>query len=234
MNSKALSAAKLNFRNMKLVIILTAVVTVATLGQEIVFMIMRLFGQYLGADSTPVGTGNYLYLLLILAPIFIPLQNFHKMVNLGAKRRDFFAGCAVNYVILSAIVSFISVVLYYTLDSYFAGFHNEGVLSVLTAFGWATYGPVVAFFQQFAFLLFMASFIHTLVATQGKWYGWVADAVIVVILSVFIPIEPLRMTLVWFFNLIIFQSAPLQILSCLVLATAIYDLNKPILARKVI
>jgi hypothetical protein len=219
---------------MKLAIILTVIVTVVTLGQEIVYIIIGLFGQNPGVSSTPLGVGNYLYLLLILAPLFIPLQNFHKMVNLGAKRRDFFAGCAVNYVIISAIVSFIAVMFYYTLDRYFAGLHNDGVLSLLTAFGWVANGPVVAFFQQFAFLLLLASFIHTLAAAQDKWYGWVADAVIVVILSVFIPIEPLRMSLVWFFNMIIFQSAPLQILSCLVLAAAIYALNKPILARKVI
>ncbi len=234
MSNKALAAARLNFRNMKFVIIFTAIVTLATLGQEIVYIIMDVFGSNPGADSIPLGTGNYLYLLIILAALFIPLKNFHKMMNLGAKRKDFFSGCAIDYVILAAGVSLVSVVLYHTFEQFLLNYHPLGVLNVLPVFGWAANGPVVAFFQQFAFLLLLASVIHTVTAAQGKWYGWVADIAIVIILSVFIPIEPLRMALLWFFNMIIFQSAPLQILSCLVLATAIYALNKPILARKAI
>jgi hypothetical protein len=72
-------------------------------------------------------------------------------------------------------------------------------------------------------------------AAQDKWYGWVADVLIVAIISVFTPIEPLRASLVWFFNLIIFHSNTfLQIAAYLILATAIYSLNKLILARKAI
>ncbi|HCC35556.1 MAG TPA: hypothetical protein DEQ02_07975 [Ruminococcaceae bacterium] len=234
MHSKALSAAKLNFRNMKLATIITGITVLAMLVQELVYIILAENGNYAGWESNPVGIGNYFYLLVILAAIFIPLQNFRKMVNLGAKRKDFFLGCAVNYVILAAGASLVSIVLYYTFEQFMLNYHAEGVLNVLPVFGWAANGPIVAFFQQFAFLLLFSSFIHTLAAAQDKWYGWVADAVIVVILSVFIPIEPLRMALVWFFNMIIFQSAPLQILCCLVLAIVIYSLNKPILARKVI
>ena len=100
--------------------------------------------------------------------------------------------------------------------------------------GWMGNGPVVAFIQQFAFLLLLAAVIHTLTAAQDKWYGWAADILIIAVIAVFTPIAPLRASLAWFFNLIIFQSAYIQIPACLVLAAAVYSLNKPILARKAI
>ena len=114
-------------------------------------------------------------------------------------------------------------------------FYRGGTMDVLYWFGWLNNGVVVAFFRQFAFLFLFASAIHTLAAAQDKWYGWAADILIVAIISVFTPIAPLRASLVWFFNLIIFNSnAFLQIAACLILAIAIYSLNKLILARKTI
>jgi hypothetical protein len=113
--------------------------------------------------------------------------------------------------------------------------YKVGTLDVLYWFGWLNNGVVVAFFQQFAFLFLFAIFVHTLVAVQDKWYGWVADVLIVAIISVFMLIAPLRVSLVWFLNLIIFNSNTfLQIAVCLVLATAIYSLNKLIFVRKAI
>jgi len=45
----------------------------------------------------------------------------------------------------------------------------------------------------------------------------------------------LRRALVWFFKLIIFHDvAVLQILGCIVIALAVYMINKPVLARKAI
>ena len=72
-------------------------------------------------------------------------------------------------------------------------------------------------------------------AAQDKWYGWVADILIIAIISVFTPIAPLRAALVRFFNLIIFHSnAFIQIAACLILALVVYSLNKLLLARKAI
>jgi hypothetical protein len=113
--------------------------------------------------------------------------------------------------------------------------YDGGILDIMHVFGWINNGIVVAFFQQFAFLLLFAAFVHTLTAMQDKWYGWVADVLIIVIISVFTPIAPLRASLAWFFNLIIFHSnAFLQIAACLILAFVIYSFNRFIFARKAI
>jgi len=237
MNDKSLVVAKINFRNLKLTYLFTAIIFFGVMLQDIVYFVLGLFGIYAGGeDNMTVGIGNYLYLLLLFSAIFIPSMNFRKMMNLGGKRACFIKGCAVNYIIMVAAVSFMSIILYYTympviVTSYYTG----GSLNVLYVFGWIENGPLVAFIQQFAFLLLFVSVVHTLVAAQDKWYGWAADVLIVAIISVFTPIAPLRSALVWFFRIIIFNSSVLmQIASCLVLAVVIYMLNRPIFSRKTI
>jgi hypothetical protein len=237
MKNKSLAVAKTNFRNIKKAYVITAIVTGCILIQDIVYLILDRAGVYSNSEGNMnVSLGNYLFLLVILGAVFIPAKNFRKMMNLGSKRADFFKGCFVTYLIMTAAVSLICVILYYTYDKLMITlFSRGGTLDVLYWFGWLNNGVVIAFFQQFAFLFLFATFVHTLVAAQDKWYGWVADVLIVAIICVFTPIAPLRASLVWFFNLIIFHSnAFLQIASCLILAIAVYSLNKLILARKTI
>ena len=233
MINKSLVTAKINFRNIKLAYIITGITFATLLAQDIVYIILSLFNLYPGANSMSIGIGNYLWLLIILSPIFIPSRNFRKMMNLGGKRNNFFWGCAINYFIMSAVISLAGIIFYYTYEKFIMKYYAGGTLNPIYWFGWADNGPAIAFIQQFAFLLLAAVLIHTLTAIQDKWYGWVTDVVIIAIISVFTPIAPLRSALVWFFNLIIFNSnAFFQIGSCLILAVAIYALNKIIFARK--
>jgi len=230
MNSKAFLVAGINSRNLKLAYIITGIVMLSTVIQDIVYAILAQYGKYPGAYSSNVGTGNYLYLFVLLSAIFIPALNFRKMMNLGGKRNDFFKGSFVCYIIMTASVSLASLVLYYTYDRFMIRFYS-GRLNLLDTFGWAGHGPVIAFFQQFMFLLLLAAFVHTLVCMQDRWYGWATDAVIVAIISVFTPLATFRAVLVRFFNLIIFGNPYLQIVSCLILAIVFYVLSKPVLNR---
>ena len=233
--NKSLVVAKTNLRNIKLAYIITAVTAGSIVIQDIVYVILNMFGINIGAGEGMMGAGNMLFLLIILSAVFIPSMNFRKMMNLGGRRGNFFTGCAVTYAIMAACVSLASIILYYTYENAVTSYFDGWTLNVLYWFGWADNGAVIAFFQQFAFLFLAACVIHTLAAAQDKWYGWVADILIIAVISVFTPIAPLRAALVWFFNLIIFHSnAFLQIVACLILALAVYSLNKLILARKVI
>jgi hypothetical protein len=233
--NRTLAVTRTNFRNNKSAVLITAITMGCMFAQDMVYMILSLFNIYPGAESSQNGLGNFGYMLVLFTAIFIPAQNFRKMMNLGAKRDQFFLGSAVNHVILAGLTSLGNLLFYLLYEPLIASVYSQGSLNLLYWFGWIQRGPIVAFFQQFAFLLLVASLVHTLTAAQGKWYGWVADGAVVVICSVFIPIAPLRSLLVWFFNLIIFhESALLQIASCLALATAVYLLNRPILARKAI
>jgi len=236
MNDRSLVVAKINFRNIKLAYLFTIIVFLGVIIQDLVFIILEYAGVYSGnADNTTVGIGNYFFLVVIFGAIFIPSKHFRRIMNLGGKRANYIKGCGVTYIIMAAAVSLIGIILYYTYERFVTlSYYGGGSLNVMDVFGWMNNGPVVAFFQQFAFLLLLASVIHTLTAAQDKWYGWAADVIIVAIISVFTPIAPLRAVLVSFFRLIIFSQAPLQIAACIVLAAAVYMLNKPIFARRVI
>ncbi len=235
MTNKSLTVAKTNITNVKLAYMYTLIPLGIVTLQDIVYIILYQFDIFPGAESANAATGNYLYLFLIVSAIVIPSMHFHRFMNLGGKRKDFFMGNALTYVIMAAVISVIGVILYFTYEKMVLTYYSGETLNTLYVFGWIQHGAVIAFFQQFAFLLLLAVSIHTLTAIQGKWYGWVTDAVIVAVISVFTPIAPLRSALVWFFNLIIFNSNILmQIGACLVLSAVIYSLNQAIFARKAI
>lgn len=243
--------AKINLKNIKIPYFVTGLIFAIIFVQSIIYTIIAVSSKSAG-HQLQISTGNYFWLLIIMAAIFIPIKNFRRIVNLGGKRDGFFWGCLSCYAILAGAVTIANTFLYYTYErflistGYYKGYealvqnpalmdNNYISVNLIEVFGWQGNGAVIAFVQQFAFLFLLASVIHTLTAMQDKWYGWVTDVIIAAILGVFIPIAPLRAWLIRFFNLIIFNSnAFIQIAACMLLAIAVYALNKLIFARKAI
>jgi len=237
MTNTDVSIAKLNWRNIKVAYLVAGICAGAMALQLIVAGILLAYGiNIIGDDNFSISLAWYTWLVVAIAAIVIPLGNFPRIINLGATRRDFFWGSALTYAVLAGAASAVVTVFTYAVDHPLTRWGSLGSFGTAPdVFGWVSNGPVVAFFQQWAFLLVLAGFVHTLVAAQNKWYGWLADVVIIAIISVFTPIAPLRHGEAWFFNLILFHPSPwLQIGSCLVLAAAFYALSWPILARRAV
>lgn len=251
MNKQTWTIAKMNLKNIKVPYFVTGLVFATIFVQSIIYLIIANATGNSGQQLN-ISSGNYFWLVIIMAAIFIPAKNFRRIVNLGGKRNGFFWGSMTTYVALAGAVSIINTIFYYTFERYlistgyyvsFEAFMQNTALmdnyyvsvNLIELFGWSSNGMLFAFIQQFAFLLLLAAVVHTLTAMQDKWYGWVTDVLIAAILATFIPISVLRPTLLAFFNLIIFNSnAFLQILSCLILSIVIYTLSKPIFSRKAI
>lgn len=233
MNKSALEVNRLNLRNMKVPYVIITVVFFAMLVQDIIKVIIAYTGGTM-MEQFLISIGNYLWLLIPISAIHITTKNFRKLINLGCKRNIFFMGSLATYLILAGVISLVNTLIFYTYDRILSGSgYFYGIFNCVEIFGWSANGPLLAFIQQFAFLFLVAAFIHTLVLMQDNWVGWVVDLLIVAILSIFIPIVSLRMVLVSFFNLIIFNSnALLQIISCLALAVLVYFLSLPVLSRK--
>lgn len=214
-SDKALAIAKINFRQSKLAYIITvAVFLLGCLDASLDHFILK-------TKSPEISVGHFWYLGIILTAIFIPALNFKKIMHLNGKKIDFYWGNLINYIVFSAVISALNLIIFYTMDKLFSTHHT--MWNLVEIFGWSKNGIVVAFLQQFAFLLLAAVFIHTLTAAQSYWVGWVIDIILAAIISVFTPIKPLRAILVWFFNLIIFNSnAFVQIAACLGISAAIY------------
>lgn len=185
------------------------------------------------ADNSNVSTGNMAALVVLMAAIIIPSRNLRKTLNLGARRIDIFKGCVPVYAILSAGTAVFMVVYRVVIDPLLvvSGKFSE-IQDMGEAFGFYQYGPLVAIVQYFAFFMLLAAFVHTLTMAQTAWYGWVADVVLIAIISVFTPIAPLRAAEAWFFHLIIFSTPVVQIVVSLVLAALLYALSLPILNSK--
>jgi len=254
MNKSIWNTAKINLRHLQVPYVLVGLLTGALFVQIIVFLILASSGVNV-SNQSHIGAGSMLWLIPLMAGIFIPARNFRRIINLGGKRENFFWGSLTSYAVLAAAVSLANIVIFYAFErpiirteqfmpffpfdreAFVFGYpgHIGGIANLIEVFRWTSNGPVIAFLQQFALLFLIATFAHTLTAIQDKWYGWVIDVIIIAIISVFTPILQLRAALVWFFNLIIFHDiAILQIGSCLVLAVGIYMINKPVLSRKAI
>ena len=256
MYKRVWTVAKINLRHWQGLYAVTIAFFLVMAIQTVVLLIFHRNGTNVGNQSL-ISAGNMLWLLPFMAGIAMPAHNFRRIVNLGGKRENFFWGSLCTYAILAAGLSLANSLIYYLIsrpiiraeifmpfspgyfsDETFIPFapgHIGGIANLMEVFGWTQNGAIIAFLQQFAFLFLLATFIHTLTAIQGKWYGWFTNAAIIAIISVFTPIAPLRRALVGFFNLILtHETAAIQIAACIVIGLVVYMINKPLLARKVI
>jgi len=233
---KSLVIAKLNLQNVNAAWIASAIVFGAIFLQNAAYVVLALCGFDMSYQSI-LGSANFLYLLLLLCALLIPTRNFRKQINLGAKRSDYCWGCLCTYVLLALGISLVNMLLFcaFELPVLASGLVESSRLNLMDVWGWTTHGPVIAFIQQFAFLFLAAVFFHTLASLHDWWVGWGVDVLIIAIISVFTPIEPLRNVLYGFFQAILFHpNALLQIIVCLVLGGGLYALNKLLLSRRVV
>lgn len=183
------------------------------------------------ADSEiALSRGNYTWLYLIMLPFFIVFGSFKKLIHLNASKKSYFLGSMATYVLAALAVSSINTIIHLTVDHWN---QTQTVINLIELCGWWQNGVVVAFLQQFVFLLMCSIFLHVLLSIQPYWYGWLTDAAVIAVISVFTPIASLRAALAAFFGLIMFNSvAWLHILVCVVGCAAFYMLGLAAIKQK--
>ena len=182
------------------------------------------------SGETVLSNGNYTWLLAVFAPFFFVFYDFSKLMHLGASKRDYFAGCLISYVLLAFCISMLNTLIHLIIDPAYSA---QTVINMMDACGWTENGIVIAGLQQMLFLLLVMVFLHVLLSMQAHWYGWLTDAILVAIISVFTPIAPLRAVLGRFFGLVMFNSnALLHIGICLLLSAALSLAGLVVLKRK--
>ncbi|KOO49120.1 hypothetical protein [Viridibacillus arvi] len=180
--------------------------------------------------SISISRGNYTYLYMLMIPFFIVYFNFSKLIHLNATKKDNFWCSILTYIIAAASISMVNTFIHLVIDPMN---QTQIVINLLELSGWWENGVFVAFFQQFAFLLMLAVFLHVLLSMQSYWYGWMTDTVLVAIICVFLPIQPLRQILVGFFKLIMFNgNALLHISVCLSISMVLAFVGLAVLKRR--
>lgn len=183
------------------------------------------------SDSEVISIVHAWIVLVILVAVLMPARTYRRVINLGGRRLDCdWASLMVN-TLLAALGGIIMVVVHATLDVFIAQ-RSYAVVSIMDGFGFTAHGSVVAFLQMTAWLLAVASFAQALTLANTRWYGWVADILIVALVVVSASTTALRGVLTWIFDLTIFGAPGIQVTSCLVLAALLTSLSKVLLDRK--
>ena len=234
MCNKIWATAKINLKNLKVAYIITAI-TLVGMSSNYIIDVFLARSMDLSGNVGISGAWTF-WMLPVLAAVLVPSRNFKRTMNLGGKRDSFFWGSLMVYAVLAGAVSLVALIVNYAVDAPFVNSGTYGgMFTAPGVFGWDAHGGAVAFFRQFAFLFLFSAVVHTLTAMQDKWYVWVADVLIIAVISVFTPIAPLRAALVRFFNLILFHpNSFVHIAACLIIALGVYSFNRLILARKAI
>lgn len=171
------------------------------------------------SGDTALSNGNYTWLLALLCPFFVVLYAFPKLLCLGASKRDFYLGSLVFYALLALGVSLLNTVFHLWIDPLSPA---RNVYNLMDVCGWTKNPVVVAALQQAGFLLLAELFLHALLLLQTRWYGWLIDAALVAVVSVFTPIAPLRALLADLFRLVLCNpNALTHVCACLLLSAAL-------------
>lgn len=182
------------------------------------------------SGETALSNGNYTWLPAGLTPFFFVFYDFTKLMHLGASKKDYFLGCLISYVILAAGISLVNTMIHLVIDPAYSA---RTVINLMDVCRWTENGIAAAALQQMLFLLLLMVFLHVLLSMQAHWYGWLTDAILVVIICVFTPIAPLRAVLAGFFRLIMLNgSAVPHICICLLLSAALSLVGLAVLKRK--
>lgn len=219
--------ASLNFSTTKSSIIITIGVIIIQVVSNMII------SSATGEAASDMSIGNFFYLYIIIIPFFIVLSNYKKLINLNASKINFYLGSILTYAISSVAISLLNTLSLNFLEKNSTVYMKESNLMELT--GWMENGILIAFIQQAIFIFLFAIFLHVLISLQTHWVGWMIDFIIVIILSVFLPIEVLRNAVSNFFELIMFNSNYiLHISSCLILSITIFLLGMIPLKKRIL
>lgn len=175
--------------------------------------------------------GSYLAVMIILAPVLIAGKHYSKLLNIGARKIDFFKGSLVTYAMLSIGVALLSTLFHYFILPMLPD--QKISISIIGAFGWADSTFFVCFIRQVGFYMLVSMILHSLVMFHQTRIGIIVDVLIVAILAVFIPITPLRESLVRFLNTVLLNENVLYMfISNLFLGGILYTSTLYVMARK--
>ena len=182
------------------------------------------------SGNVVLSNGNYTWLLAVMTPFFFVFYDYTKLMHLGASKRDYFFGCLISYGVLALGISLINTLIHLLIDPVYPA---QAVINMMDVCKWTENGIIIAGVQQMFFLLLVMIFLHVLLSMQPHWYGWLTDAVLVAIISIFTPIAALRGILSGFFQIIMLNgNALLHIGICLLLSAALSFAGLLVLKRK--
>ncbi|RDY26730.1 hypothetical protein CHL78_012315 [Romboutsia weinsteinii] len=181
-------------------------------------------------SAIALSNGNYTWLLAVMTPFSFVFYAYPKLMHLGASKKDYYIASILSYGLLALFISIVNTAIHLLIDPIN---NTQTVINLMELCGWTQNGMLVAFLQQVLFLMLGMIFLHVLLSMQTHWYGWLTGGVLIAIICIFTPIEPLRHILVGFFKIIMFNSnALLHMGVCVLLIGVLSMIDLVILKRK--
>ncbi len=196
--NKSLTMAKTNFRLATIPFIMTLLLVGANLINQIVMLSIR------DVDLGMVSSGNIAIIYAVLIALFIPLGYFRRLISLGVKKKNFFRGTILTFILTAVILSIINIIIYY-IELAIVGNRIFLYMNILDVFNWFRHGIIGCFFYQFIAYMLLMSFVNLLAVSNDRLGGWIISGISVTIISVFTPIRPLRNALAAFLEAILFN-----------------------------
>lgn len=103
-------------------------------------------------ENTQVSAANLLTVFLLFIGSVLPAGLFRRVMNLGATRKEYYAGMLLVYALWSAIFAMLNIIWLQIEIGFIRNYENT--FNILEIFGWSQFGIVGMFVYQFICFLF--------------------------------------------------------------------------------
>src|SRR5690606_30998712 len=100
MNNRVWIVSKVNIKNQKVAYMITLVAFLLMTIPSIIQVLQAGPNEYF-EKSYLLSSGNLLYVLLFVSPIFIPIANFIRFMHLNGRKVDYLKGTSLTYAIFA-------------------------------------------------------------------------------------------------------------------------------------
>lgn len=159
-------------------------------------------------ENTQVSAANLLTVFLLFIGSVLPAGLFRRVMNLGATRKEYYAGMLLVYALWSAIFAMLNIIWLQIEIGFIRNYENT--FNILEIFGWSQFGIVGMFVYQFGAYLLLISLLNLLFSGLRHVLGWVVWVVFIAAIPIFTSIPSLRHTLADGLQALLFNDSLLQ------------------------
>ncbi|ANA80354.1 hypothetical protein C7121_05145 [Paenibacillus glucanolyticus] len=159
-------------------------------------------------ENKQVSAANLLTVFLLFIGSVLPAGLFRRVMNLGATRKEYYAGMLLVYALWSAIFAMLNIIWLQIEIGFIRNYENT--FNILEIFGWSQFGIVGMFVYQFGAYLLLISLLNLLFSGLRHVLGWVVWVVFIAAIPIFTSIPSLRHTLADGLQALLFNDSLLQ------------------------
>ncbi|MBT2291715.1 hypothetical protein J7E73_21815 [Paenibacillus albidus] len=157
------------------------------------------------SGDSRLSESNLLILILPLLAIVLPLTYYKRIISLGASREQYFKGLHVVFAVWAAAIALCNSLWVVLQVNVFRNYYNA--VDLIGAFHWDDFGFAGSFLYQTAFYLMAMALLSMLISGYHHPIGWLLTAMLLAAIPVGTAIPSLRVHVVSFFKVLLFNDS---------------------------